>query len=313
LDTDIHAVTHRSLKSEATNTRSEQCVWLIHAHAGNDVIPIVAKKPIGNRAKYEVLVYHDILKPYNLPAPTLYHSIFNESYSCYWIFISYSGPSLIQFEADPWCRYRQSICESIALVHWTFRDKNIEQLFPWLRVNRSAKLSSADVSEVQSHLRKVAELGIDLPEAFPRHHQQFVERLPCLASLINNLPRTLVHGDFGTFNMVSHGERVLLYDWEGASLQPAVRDLVSLTHRQGIFDIDAIVDAYVQARQRLGESAQKVEQLRYQCDIYHLWELATILAGIVKDAGPFDSPYVKAMLHNDCIFNRVVELLKRTF
>jgi len=274
---------------------------------------LLLRNPLGNRAKYEVLVYREILNPYNLPAPTLYHSIFNESYSCYWIFISYDGPSLIQFEEEPWRRYRQSICESVARVHWTFRDKDIEQLFPWLRVSRLAKSSSADVSEVQSHLRKVAELGLNLPEVFQRHQEQFVERLPCLASFINNLPRTLVHGDFGTFNMVRHGEQVLLYDWEGASLQPAVRDLVSLTHRQGIFDIDPIVEAYVQARQRLGESAQEVEQLRYQCDIYHLWELATILAGIVRDAEPSDSPYVKAMLHDGCIFNRVVELLKRTF
>jgi len=308
LDTPVHSVTYKSLKSQATNARSEMCVWLLDIYTNNDVIPLVAKKAISEGTKLEVLVYREILDPYHLPAPKLYYSIFEPSHSCYWIFISYENSSLIELSEDPWDSYCESICESIAQVHWTFKDKNIEKLFPWLKGNSFKQLESSYIIKVQSQLRKLPELNIEFPEAFMKHLSAFIEQLPSIATFINDLPLTITHGDFATFNMLLHGERVFLYDWEGTAFQPAARDIAQLTHHQGIFNLDPIVNAYVDARKRLGESPQEAEQLREQCDKYQLWLIATILSGIVAGQA---GPYAEAMLYEKVIFYRSLELLTR--
>ena len=128
----------------------------------------------------------------------------------------------------------EAAVRGIAEVHsiWYGREAALRQE-PWLGevVDSGARASMAELwSEALDHAAAEFPDWYGLPDR--RLHQRLVSSLPDWCRELEQMPRTLIHGDFNPRNLAFRREpsglRLCAWDWELAELQVPQRDLAEL-------------------------------------------------------------------------------------
>ena len=115
---------------------------------------------------------------------------------------------------------------SSRLLHATYWQKEL----PWLKApagfrnnEQGAKVAGQAAAIMQSALEQFAD---EMPPAFRRLGEFYVDRYADINALYREGQRTLVHGDDHIGNLFIDGEgRVGFYDWAIASVLPGMRDV----------------------------------------------------------------------------------------
>jgi aminoglycoside phosphotransferase (APT) family kinase protein len=128
----------------------------------------------------------------------------------------------------------EAAVRGIAEVHsiWYAREEALREQ-PWLGkvVDSAARASMVELwSEALDHAADEYPGWYGLPER--RLHQRLVHSLPEWSRELEQMPRTLIHGDFNPRNIAFRREpsglRLCAWDWELAELQVPQRDLAEL-------------------------------------------------------------------------------------
>lgn len=172
----------------------------------------------------EIRMYDRVLKGEHLPVPRYFGARLDESKQTHELYLEYVDAYSLKYQ-DITHWYRAS--EAIARLHAHFADR-IEDLGsePGLPILDAAYyLTWAD--------RARTELGGYLPELTPGLEELLAGYDPVVALLAGE-PRTLVHNDLGSRNVVvdtsREPARVCIIDWENASVGCGVVDLTHLTY-----------------------------------------------------------------------------------
>ncbi|HEY3588366.1 MAG TPA: phosphotransferase, partial [Myxococcaceae bacterium] len=193
---------------------------------------------IGGCHLRELGVYQQTDPRFTRHAPALYQVLHDDGRALYGLVLELLRDVELKDSADDlrgWTlSHVQAAVRGIAEVHsiWYGRETALRQQ-PWLGevVDSGARASMAELwSEALDHAAGELPDLYGLPER--RLHQRLVSSLPDWCRELEQMPRTLIHGDFNPRNLAfrrdSSGLRLCAWDWELAELQVPQRDLAEL-------------------------------------------------------------------------------------
>jgi NADP-dependent 3-hydroxy-3-methylglutaryl-CoA reductase len=186
----------------------------------------------------ELGVYQQTDPRFTRHAPALYQVLRDDSRELYVLVLELLRDVELKDSADDlrgWTLpHLEAAVRGIAEVHsiWYGREEALRQE-PWLGevVDSSARAAMAELwSEALDHAAGEFPGWYGLPER--RLHQRLVSSLPDWCRELEQMPRTLIHGDFNPRNLAFRrdpsGLRLCAWDWELAELQVPQRDLAEL-------------------------------------------------------------------------------------
>jgi len=186
----------------------------------------------------ELGVYQQTDPRFTRHAPRLYQVLRDDARDLYVLVLELLRDVELKDSADDlhgWTlSHVEAAVQGIAEVHsiWYGREAALRQE-PWLGevVDSGARASMAELwSEALDHAADEFPDWYGLPDR--RLHQRLVSSLPDWCHELEQMPRTLIHGDFNPRNLAFRrdlsGLRLCAWDWELAELQVPQRDLAEL-------------------------------------------------------------------------------------
>jgi len=209
----------------------------------------------------ELGIYQETDPRFTRHAPALYEVLRDDARELYVLVLELLRDVELKDSADDlrgWTLpHVEAAVRGIAEVHsiWYGREAALRRE-PWLGevVDSAARASMAELwSEALDHAAGEFPDWYGLPE---RHlHQRVVSSLPEWCREMEQMPRTLIHGDFNPRNLAFRrdpsGLRLCAWDWELAELQVPQRDLAELLAFVLPTDVgSSTVDALVELHRR---------------------------------------------------------------
>jgi hypothetical protein len=185
---------------------------------------VVFKRPQPGEKLYgnerEVLVYQELLGGRRFGAPELYASVYDPARDRYWLFIEDLGSWTLDLgDTEEWL----AAAELLAEMHGTYLGREDD-----LRALGCLGEHDWEYYEwIGATARRTVERTSTL-EALTRF-DRLMERYESLVEYLLRRPRTLLHADIATHNiLVESGPRIRPIDWESAAIGPPEYDLVRL-------------------------------------------------------------------------------------
>ena len=119
----------------------------------------------------------------------------------------------------------ESLVEELALLHTTYRAKDLSWLTPAEGMRRAP--TDHELAAQRTHFIKLGldQFGDELGTAFRAMAELYIERSGDIIALYSEGEQTLIHGDNHCGNLFVDNGRTGLYDWAVAGRAPGVRDV----------------------------------------------------------------------------------------
>jgi hypothetical protein len=213
-----------AVRSEPLETSSHPIDRLRVTLDSGEQLRVMFKRPQPGEKLYgnerEVLIYQRLLRGKRFGAPELYASVFDEPRGRFWLFLEDLGDWTLEHGDVPdWA----AACRWLAGVHAAYAGREGE-----LRGLRCLGEHGPDYFRAIARAAREHLLLADASWAVPRF-DALVEPFDSVVSYLSRQPRTLVHGDIFTGNLILQpGPLIRPIDWESAAVGLAAWDLTRL-------------------------------------------------------------------------------------
>jgi NADP-dependent 3-hydroxy-3-methylglutaryl-CoA reductase len=219
------------------------------------------RSPMAGCHLRELGVYQQTDPRFTRHAPALYQVVRDDARELFVLVLELLRDVELKDSADDlrgWTpAHVEAAVRGIAEVHsiWYGREEELLEQ-PWLG-ERADSAARASMGELWSEALDYA--AREFPEWYPpperRLHQRVLHSLPGRCRELEQMPRTLIHGDFNPRNLAFRREpsglRLCAWDWELAELQVPQRDLAELLAFVLPADVEpATVDGLVELHRR---------------------------------------------------------------
>jgi aminoglycoside phosphotransferase (APT) family kinase protein len=190
------------------------------------------------RALREVGVYRDLLQSSNLDTPRYLGSVWDEPSERFWLLLEWvEGPQLRHCEFQHW----RSAVAWLARLHGHFA-RRLDEL------EGHDYLLRFDYSDIQSLGDSALQAVSAMSPSLANRLVPVVARLENMIDLMDDLPRTLVHGAFRPQQVVmspsSGFTRLCVVDWESALIGTGLHDLAEFILNLAPPQIAQLMDDY---------------------------------------------------------------------
>ncbi len=161
-------------------------------------------------------------------APRVWHSAYDPDDGSFVMVLEDLAASGCRFPATPdsdILQVAESTVEELAKLHAAFRGQQL----PWLRTpdGMRSKPENPETTARRSMFIKLAldQFGAEMPPAFQRLAELYMERTLDVIKLFNQGEHTLIHGDSHIGNLFVDNGRTGFYDWAVVGRGPGMRDV----------------------------------------------------------------------------------------
>jgi aminoglycoside phosphotransferase (APT) family kinase protein len=252
------------------------------------------------RRRRELHVYRDLLAGAGLGTPEYYGSLWDEAAGRRWLLLEFlEGVQLRDCGFDAWI----PSAAWLARLHARFENRaaELERSLLLIRHDEDYFLSKADgaLRNTREFSSKSMRRAVNLLAGYEE-----------LASEMTSQPRTLVHGNFRSKNVMieqsASGIRVAPVDWEVAAIGSPLYDLGHLLDGYRGERLQAMLDAYRQEAHGLGVSIPREAEALRLMDAFCLHRVVKSLArSIEKGFGERDVS--KLLDHGENLRGRLFE------
>jgi aminoglycoside phosphotransferase (APT) family kinase protein len=176
----------------------------------------------------EARVYANIGDELPVRVPRVWHSAFDSADASFVMVLEDLGASGCRFPTtndDDIMQVASSTVEELAKLHAAYRGQDLS----WLPTPEGMRRKPDDPKVVARRTmfirRAVEQFGSEMPPAFTRLAELYMDRLFDVVGLFGQGDHTLIHGDSHIGNLFVDDGRTGFYDWAVAGRGPGMRDV----------------------------------------------------------------------------------------
>jgi hypothetical protein len=217
---------------------------------------------------YEALVYRHLLQWSPLTTPGFYGAYDEPVHGDTWLFLECLDPGARLTKAP------DLDATMVRAASWIGRFHALQEGVPGER-DASFLLTYDERHYRLDWARNGTSLGREQRDSHP-WLPGLLERYEGLAAWMASAPRTVIHGEYYTKNILFRGERIYPVDWESAAVGIGELDLATLVEGWKADVVEAAVNAYRRARWPTG-APESFERMLEAARVY--WQLCWLEQG----------------------------------